>query len=212
MSRTIHAFDDLLAAALGVPANAPRALIALAGPPASGKSTLSPRLARAMTEAGRPTQVVPMDGFHLDDRILDARGLRPRKGAPETFDIRGFTRFIADVATGGEVFYPLFDRTREIAIGQAAVLPDTCRTVIVEGNYLLLDADHWRDLRAFWALSIFLPVAADVLETRLMARWRDLGHTPETARQKAMGNDIPNGTRVMTALLPADILFTESAR
>lgn len=210
MSRTIHHFEDLLAAALGVPEDVPRALIALAGPPASGKSTLSPRLARAMTDAGRPTQVVPMDGFHLDDRILEDRGMRPRKGAPETFDIRGFTRFIGDVAVGGEVFYPLFDRTREIAIGQAAVLPDTCRTVIVEGNYLLFDAPVWRDLSAFWHLSVFLPVRPEVLEQRLIARWRELGHAPDAARQKALGNDIPNGTRVMAALLPPDILFTET--
>ena len=27
-----------------------------------------------------------MDGFHFDDSVLEKRGLRPRKGAPETFD------------------------------------------------------------------------------------------------------------------------------
>ena len=32
--------------------------------------------------------VVPMDGFHYDDAVLTAKGLRQRKGAPETFDYR----------------------------------------------------------------------------------------------------------------------------
>ena len=29
-------------------------------------------------------------GFHLDNRLLEPRGLLPRKGAPETFDFGGF--------------------------------------------------------------------------------------------------------------------------
>ena len=30
--------------------------------------------------------VLPMDGFHYDDLYLTPAGLRPRKGAPDTFD------------------------------------------------------------------------------------------------------------------------------
>ena len=203
MSRTLSDLDALVAAC-AVPPCAARRLIALAGPPASGKSTLAPRLAKALGAA-----VVPMDGFHLDDSLLGPRGLLTRKGAPDTFDQRGFARFIADLASGGEIFHPTFDRTREIAIGQSGVIPASCDTVIVEGNYLLLDAPGWRDLAAHWDLSVYLPVEPEVLEQRLIARWLGFGLDPSTARRKALDNDIPNGIRVATALLPPDILYTE---
>lgn len=210
--RSVSVFDDLLAAGLAVRSSQPRCLIALAGAPASGKSTLAPRLSQAMTARGRSTQVVPMDGFHLDDSLLGPRGLLPRKGAPDTFDFRGFQRFLTDLATGGDIVHPMFDRSREIAIAQGALVPASCDTVIVEGNYLLLDAPGWRDLRALWDLAIFLPVPTEVLEQRLIARWRGFGLTQTAASEKARGNDIPNGVTVTSALLPPDIFYEDTDR
>lgn len=209
MTRKVDRFQDLVAAALEAASDHPRTLIALAGPPASGKSTLAPQLAEALSQAGRPTQVVPMDGFHLDDNLLEPRGLLPRKGAPETFDIRGFRRFLEDLATGGDILHPLFDRSREIALAQAGLVPEDCRTVIVEGNYLLLDAPGWRDLRSLWDLAVYLPVAPQVLEDRLLNRWRNLGLGDEVAQRKALSNDIPNGARVASALLSPDITYED---
>ncbi len=212
MSQRVTQFDDLVAASRAAQPRQARRLIALAGPPASGKSTLAPALAKALTDAGQPTQVVPMDGFHLDDTLLGPRGLLPRKGAPETFDIRGFSRFLNDLASGGDIYHPLFDRTREIALAQAGCVPDACHSVIVEGNYLLLDAPGWRDLSSLWDLSIYLPIPNDILRARLLARWRGLGLTEETARSKALSNDIPNGERVATALLPPDIYYEDEPK
>ena len=65
-----------------------RFVVALAGPPGSGKSTLAKSLSGLLPEGS--AVVVPMDGFHFDDVVLEARGLRARKGAPETFDFHGF--------------------------------------------------------------------------------------------------------------------------
>jgi len=74
MSAPQSKFDELLARVLEFPEGRPRKLIALGGPPCSGKSNMARRLADKLTAAGRTTQVVPMDGFHLDNRILQARG------------------------------------------------------------------------------------------------------------------------------------------
>jgi len=67
-----------------------RRLIAIAGAPASGKSTLAARVVEGLNAQvpGRAA-VVPMDGFHLDDTVLSARGDLARKGAPHTFDVLG---------------------------------------------------------------------------------------------------------------------------
>jgi len=55
---------------------AKRFIVAIAGPPGSGKSTLSAGLHDLLPEGA--VEVVPMDGFHYDDIVLNARGLRAR--------------------------------------------------------------------------------------------------------------------------------------
>ena len=52
---------------------------ALLGPSGCGKSTLATELARRLSAQRRKTIVVPMDGFHLDNAILETRGLTQRK-------------------------------------------------------------------------------------------------------------------------------------
>src|SRR5690606_2781008 len=66
-----------------------RFIVGIAGPPGAGKSTLARTLCDRIAAAGVTVAVVPMDGFHLDDGLLEARGLLPRKGSPETFDVAG---------------------------------------------------------------------------------------------------------------------------
>jgi len=59
-----------------------RLIVAIVGAPGSGKSTLSENIRDALVTAhGVTAEVVPMDGFHYDNAILDQLGLRPRKGA-----------------------------------------------------------------------------------------------------------------------------------
>ena len=69
---------------LALPVKDTRTLVAIVGPPASGKSTITRDLAKLLTNEGRPTAIVAMDGFHLDNKILQARALLHRKGAPES--------------------------------------------------------------------------------------------------------------------------------
>ncbi|MDE9451672.1 AAA family ATPase [Aliiroseovarius sp. Z3] len=196
--------DHILAA----PRAGRRRLVALAGPPASGKSTLSSSLSDQLIAAGCKTQVVPMDGFHLDNRILTARGLLPRKGAPETFDIDGFKRLVDALPHSETAYFPLFDRDRDIAIAGAGHVSAGCDTVVIEGNYLLFDAPGWRDLHRCWDYSIRLDVPPDVLEKRLVERWLAHGLTLDQARARAADNDLRNANCVAQSSLKADITVT----
>ncbi|MGY6548257.1 MAG: nucleoside/nucleotide kinase family protein [Roseinatronobacter sp.] len=186
-----------------------RRLVAVAGAPASGKSVLGATLTGALADAGVTAALVPMDGFHLDNRILDARGLRARKGAPETFDAAGFVALVHRIRAGGEVVYPLFDRARDLSIAGAGVIAPECEIVIIEGNYLLFDAPPWSDLPALWDLSIWLDTSEEVILARCVARWLAHGHDPDAARARAQGNDLPNARRIMAARLPADIMLSD---
>lgn len=177
-----------------------RALIAIAGPPASGKSTLAAELADAL---GAGTLAVPMDGFHLDDRVLEARGLRDRKGSPPSFDAAGFVHAMRRLAQEPEVVLPVFDRAREIAIAGALAVGPDCEIAVVEGNYLLLDAAPWRDLNELWDLSVYHDVPEAELRRRLVARWQLHGKTDAEAWIET--NDMPNARTVRNCRLPADI-------
>jgi fructokinase len=181
-----------------------RKLIAISGPPGSGKSTLAQSVVSELQRRDLGAVVMPMDGFHLDDRILTARGLLPRKGAPETFDFGGFVTAIGRVCSEEYVILPVFDRSREIAIAGAEEITLKTTIVVVEGNYLCLDEAPWRDLNSFWDYSVFLDVPLVELERRLVQRWLDKGFGSEAARGKAQGNDIPNALRVIAAVYSVD--------
>ena len=72
-----------------------RYFIALSGPPASGKSTISENLAKDLSAKGYNSSILQMDGFHYDDLILKEKNLLSKKGAPETFDVMGLINFVS---------------------------------------------------------------------------------------------------------------------
>src|SRR5690606_7129125 len=111
-----------------------RVMVAVAGAPGAGKTTLAAALAEAINAGGQSAAVVAMDGFHYDDAVLEARGHRSRKGAPHTFDFAGFRALLNRLRTGGEdVAVPVFDRTMELSRAAAAIVPADTRIVLVEG-------------------------------------------------------------------------------
>lgn len=70
-----------------------RTILGITGAPGAGKSTLAAALADAL--GPELVALAPMDGFHLSDEILHARGARGRKGAIDTFDDAGYAALLA---------------------------------------------------------------------------------------------------------------------
>jgi len=184
-----------------------RLLVGVAGPPGAGKSTLADRLHEILTKKGQRSAVLPMDGFHLDNAILEARGDLPRKGAPHTFDVRGLADLLRAVKSGGEVFVPVFDRSRELAIAAARCIAADDRIVIAEGNYLFLQQEGWADLFDLFDLTVMVAPSIEELERRLRARWTHYGLTPAQIDAKVESNDLPNGRLVLERSRTADFSF-----
>jgi pantothenate kinase len=182
-----------------------RVLVAIAGPPASGKTTLATELARRLNAQKCETSVVPQDGFHLDNQVLEARGQLARKGAPHTFDGAGFVHLMRRLKERVDVAVPEFDRTRDIAIAGAKVVPASAQVVIVEGNYLLFDDAPWFNLAPMWTLSVRLDVPMVELRARLIQRWLGHGLSRTAATRRATTNDVPNAQMVLDKALPAMI-------
>ncbi|WP_136440568.1 nucleoside triphosphate hydrolase [Pacificoceanicola onchidii] len=200
--------DRLTKEIAALPARQGRTLVAIAGAPGSGKSTLAETVVALLNAAGMAAVMMPMDGFHLDNRLLESKGLLARKGAPETFDFGGLEAALHRVRAGDQVFLPVFDRSREIAIAAATEIQRDTRFVVVEGNYLLLDEPPWTALAPLWDMTVFLDVPLVELERRLISRWIGFGYDMSTARAKAESNDLPNARCVTAGSRAADLVLT----
>ncbi|WP_288426532.1 nucleoside triphosphate hydrolase [uncultured Agrobacterium sp.] len=203
MTTTLAALTDEI---LRRAAQSKRFILAIAGPPGAGKSTLADALRDSLISRGELAEVLPMDGFHMDNGILESRGLRPRKGAPETFDVRGFIDIVKAVRQADEeVLVPVFDRSREIALASARAISPSTRFILAEGNYLLLDEAPWDRLRDSFDMSIFVGPSYEVLGQRLRDRWIGYGLDEAAIQAKLYENDLPNGKRVVEHSRAADI-------
>ncbi|PSJ62361.1 nucleoside triphosphate hydrolase [Pseudaminobacter soli (ex Li et al. 2025)] len=187
-----------------------RFVVAIAGAPGAGKSTLSHHLLDLFPEGS--AAIVQMDGYHFDDVILHKRGLRSRKGAPETFDYAGFASLLRRIRSmEPEIAVPVFDRSMELSRAGASIIDSDAKFVLVEGNYLLLDEEPWNELSSFFDFAIFLDLPRSELERRLMLRWHEHGKTEEEARHWIATNDLPNIERVTQKRRPADLVIQSIA-
>lgn len=184
-----------------------RFVLGITGSPGSGKTTLASAIVeriRERTPGGAAH--LPMDGFHLANATLDRLGIRDRKGAIDTFDGWGFIALLDRVRreTDHVVYAPSFRReVDEPVAGEIAIAP-AARVIVVEGNYLLADADPWNRVRSLLDAAWFCEVAADVREERLVARHTRHGRSLEAATAWARGVDGANARLIEQTARRAD--------
>lgn len=200
----LAALADLLQ---GRAAQGGRVIAAIAGAPGSGKSTLAEKLVGKLNgRAPGLAVVLPMDGYHYDDLYLVPAGLRPRKGAPMTFDVGGLFHTLKRLRARDEteVAVPVFDRKIEIARAGARLIPRDAQVIVVEGNWLLLNQSPWDRLRPMFDVTVMVDVPEHVLRARLRGRWERFGLTEPEIVEKLEENDLPNGRWVRDGSIPAD--------
>lgn len=182
-----------------------RALLGIVGCPGAGKSTLSARLGRLL---GDRAVIVPMDGFHLDNPVLETLGRRDRKGAIDTFDVAGFVSLLARLAAAEEAvtFAPRFDRSLETSVGSAIAVPREVPLVIVEGLYLLAREHGWERVRPLLDEVWYLEVPTEERIRRLVARRMRSGEDEATATDWVLGVDQNNAARVEGTREHADLI------
>jgi pantothenate kinase len=184
-----------------------RYMVSIAGPPAAGKSTLASQLRDELTKQRESAIVVPMDGFHYDDAILNARGHRARKGAPYTFDVTGFEVLLKRIkAREPDIAIPVFDRVMELSRAGADIITDETKFILVEGNYLLLKSAPWKKLKPLFDFTLYIDVPEAELMRRLMQRWHELGFDEAYAKNWIANNDLPNIREIQANSAKADVV------
>jgi pantothenate kinase len=199
--------------AIGKAGAAGRFVIALAGPPGVGKSALSEALVAEFNRRGQSAAIVPMDGFHLDNAVLETRGTLARKGAPFTFDIDGYAALLKRLRAepDHDIAVPVFDRGLDLARAGGRIITPEHRFLIAEGNYLLLDDPAWKPMAELFDLTVMLTAGLDELRQRLTDRWLEHGLDPERALARALSNDIPNAELVVSRSGRADLELSTAA-
>lgn len=185
-----------------------RVMIGIAGGPGAGKS----RFAEALSDAAWPevpSQVIPMDGFHMTHRKLQQRSLVGDKGAPHTFEAKRFVDFIAKLRTTKRAMAgPAYSRETEDVVEDAYVVGSRERLLIVEGNYLLLDKEPWRVARDLLDITIFLALGRETARKRLTARHAEHGlFSEEHIKRHVAEVDIVNFDMVAKTAERADIIL-----
>jgi pantothenate kinase len=184
-----------------------RILVGIAGAPGAGKSTFATQLA-----ADVDGMVLPMDGFHLPQLRLVELGRRERMGAPDTFDVDGFVTLLGSLRPafgkpGQRVPAPGFDRTAEEPEPGAIPIDARHRILLIEGNYLLHDADGWERVAPLLDATLFVHLDHVTRHDRLIARHIAFGKTPVAAREWALGTDERNAVLIAAGSARADLLL-----
>lgn len=184
-----------------------RLIIAIAGAPGSGKSTIAERVVDLICESGTSAALFPMDGYHYDDAVLEAMGRRAFKGAIDTFDAHGLRHMLERLKANEDdvIAVPVFDRSIEIARAGARLIPQSVQIIVCEGNYLLARQSPWDRLKPIFDLTVFVDVETADLRERLRSRWRGFGLDEAEINRKVEENDLPNGAFITQTAAEPDL-------
>ncbi len=213
-----------------------RILIALAGGPGSGKSSLSNHLAQQVNVkiGAQVVAVLGMDGFHLSRAQLaafpDPAAALLRRGAPWTFDARALAERLVllrgtlndptaptptanpaaatfNPSKTAPITWPGFEHGMGDPVPDAVTVGGNIQLVIVEGLYLLHQGDGW-DLSHLFDERWYLDTPLGVAMERLVQRHISAnGNTREQAERRLALNDRLNAGIVQKSRVRADWLL-----
>ncbi|KAI5288085.1 hypothetical protein KEM54_005479 [Ascosphaera aggregata] len=211
-----------------------RLMIAIAGIPGSGKTSLCRILAQRINatfmksnpDPALPTispiaESVSMDGFHLYRHELAAMPdpvyAADRRGAAFTFNAARFHELVKQLrqpltSESKTIYAPSFDHAIKDPVEDDIPIPPTARVLFFEGNYLVLNKHPWTECAKLMDELWFVQVDFEVARHRLIKRHLEAGLAPtwELADKRARENDLVNGQEIVDNMLEVDEIITSA--
>ena len=162
--------------------------------------------------SGMKVQAIGMDGFHryqdyLISHTADINGRKVPmvdiKGAPVTFDIEQLKNKISEIASGKNCGWPVYNRLLHNPVDNAVFVDGDI--IILEGNYLLLDEEGWRNLSDFADYTISIKADPAMLKDRLIKRKISTGCPEDEAVAFVEFSDMANVKLCLEKTKPADL-------
>jgi len=190
-----------------------RIIVYLAGPCGAGKTTISLLLeSLILANTDISAQALGIDGFHYSQEYLnnhyilytDSKKILMRdvKGSAETYDFEKLRDKITALKHS-DIYWSCYDRIIHDVVEDFIFVNG--QIVIIEGNWLLLDEPHWRDLAQFCDYSIFIDADWKTLINRLTERKIMGGLSREEAKKFVMRSDTANIERILNHRLKCDL-------
>ena len=178
-----------------------RILVMFAAPPGGGKSTFVSFLEHMAIEIipAKKVQAIGMDGFHRRQEylishttVVDGKEIPmvDIKGAPITFDLEALKNKIIELKENAVCKWPEYNRILHNPVEDAIAVD--ADIVLLEGNYLLLDEDGWRDISEYADYTISMTAEPQMLRERLIDRKTASGNTREKAEKFVDFSDMAN--------------------
>lgn len=187
-----------------------RVLIALAGVPGSGKSTIANKISNYINETLNVNcTIVGIDGFHLSRdqlrKLPNPELAFSRRGAPFTFDAEAVVQFVRRLrktcqnCQRGVIYAPSFDHKVKDPVPNGVTIAPETSIVIIEGLYLLLDLEPWKEIASLVDLKWMINADLKVCRTRVAKRHVEAGIEPdlELAYQRVDSNDLVNAEFIL---------------
>ena len=202
-----------------------RTLVGIAGPPGSGKTTIATRVLALLNSSADPKECPPavaiaMDGFHYTRAQLDAfpdpEEAHKRRGAPWTFDVDAVLKLVHQLHESTlvnaqdriDILAPSFDHAIKDPVLDDICIPATASILILEGTYLLLDMEKWRDIGPQLDFRVLIHVDPEEARNRVAARHVLSGIEPtlELGVRRFDSNDGPNGDLIRSKVVAPDVV------
>ncbi len=198
-----------------------RPVVAIAGPPGSGKSSIALVLQGFLKKRHLNALVLPLDGFHRKNSDLMAHTTRIGKMKVSLYDIKGAKETYntphlmecMEKLRSGEVFYwPLYSRSLHEPVEKGILVNGEVDLYIVEGNYLLLKSEPWNRLSPHFCLKIFIRSRKRFLKRGIISRKMKGGFSRIEARKHYLFSDRRNIDEVLADSTGYDCMLIQKGR
>ncbi len=198
-----------------------RLMVAIGGPPGSGKSYIAEQISWIIGKGLLPgcfCTTLPMEGFFYPHQYLRQNyrktsegniSLADVKGGPDTYDVASMKISLERLKTAQDedIFWPGFNKDYNDVIPRLYRVSSSFNVILVQGDFLLLDRGPYSGLPGLFDARIYIESPAAAVISHLMQRHILNGSTEFAAKERLKKIDLPNARIAESTRTGADLII-----